>query len=761
MTPPSKMIIRQGIHAGNHPPPLHPAHNIPNPPGHPAPPQWTNSIPLPNIYIGTSASHTGPSASKLNNAKRRKVGGTGGYNYWADGRAFSGFKTLTTLKLLGLSNLDCLQEVADCIKASSATLKALTLSLSTELARKARKQVAAVNPEPNDNSDTELEDDDDPAFSPITPAPAHANSSTNEADVRKEKLAQDGILAKVFDLQNVSAEGKRLESDLSLSGGQCLEDDDIQDTVRKVNALMKSLMDNPIASDTDVSLNEARLEHYRLIKQAAELYIEGHNRSNSIHEPIKEPSKPSASKKSATVPKPLNPLASGFKPSTPNSKSPSPFEIDLSALSSPTSHLDLGNSSGSTTGNIPMYPSGTNISMNGVPGHSFNGNIQSISTPPYPYMAAYTAGQHPGPVFSSATHDPSFVGSGGAYSWFNDSHLMSPNGPPPKHNLHGGIMSAQQAALLQLQSNSNSSLSTGAKKAKTQAAHHKKKQTPAKKNPIASSDDESEGTLKTPSSAQQTFVPAEPATEPGNDEIYVDMEHPDEVSADLGEDQEILVGTDAVEAGTPRKRAKVGAVVPANPNLLIPSPRQRGDLEIETMSADEAMRVYIRQTHGLQLEELSLAWVPLKASLVARALDLSVLRHITLLQVGQQDSFWTLLVRLQTRTAEIGLRSIHTDNVSKAFLKFLATFEGLEELFMHERKGEADTSAQSPVNITMIRRQALQKHAGTLKRLMIKNECNESWDADTKTLRFLALRGAVLSELAVSLHMKTYVSPLF
>ena len=81
----------------------------------------------------------------------------------------------------------------------------------------------------------------------------------------------------------------------------------------------------------------------------------------------------------------------------------------------------------------------------------------------------------------------------------------------------------------------------------------------------------------------------------------------------------------------------------------------------------------MRATHGLQLEELTLNLIPLKASIITRALDLSVLRRITLVDVGKQDAFWSLLHRLCASDSiqGIGFDTIHTGAYLRSFYAYL------------------------------------------------------------------------------------------
>ena len=706
------------------------------------PPQF---VPPPPGPASSSMPFPTHQATKSNNIKRKKAGGSGGFNYWANGRAFSGFKSLHTLTLVGLSNHDCLSEIAECIKASSASLKCLTLSLSTELARKSRKPVPVNSSELDDPSDTEMDDEDELSQPPQPPTGASQATTTNEADIRKEKLAQESILAKVFDLQSVSAEGKKLEKTLSLSGGQLPEEEDSQENIQMVNQLMKSLMDSPLVVGSDATALETRLQHLKMIKEAAEKYIS--SQETQKKKPLSEQSKPptpSVKKASST---PLNPLASGFKPSSTNKIIDSDFE----SPSSPTSpYFPSGPADSSSNGTPKFFPSLDQPTLFS-PLPSISGNSNSKPTSSQAYMSPYVPGCNP-----TSSHPSQFF----QYEHSNHSTMgfNSPGHPSPFQTSSSGswLPNPSSKDTVPNIQKSVSNIEKPLVKPKPP-----KKPIPAKKSYPFSSEDESDG-VKTPPSAPQPFFAASVDTDGLESSMDVDMEHPDEDVTDLGEDQEIIAGSEASEeTATPRKRAKVALVeTGSSSNNTKPEPTPAAeDHAISAISSDEAMQAYIRATHGLQLEELSLEWVPLKASIVARALDLSVLKRITLLEVGPQDAFWTLLVRLQTATHITAFKSIHTDNVSVPLVKFLATFEGLEELFMLERskKQAPESEPESTVTISTLRKGALRKHIPTLQRLSLRNERNEQWDVDPRTLRCLALKGAKLKELAFSLNLKTYV----
>ena len=780
MSPSPKMIIRTGPPPqSSHPPPPH--HHTQ---AVPTPSQYIPPLPIPSG--GTSSSY--PShQSKASNVKRKKVGG-GGYNFWANSRIFSGFKTLNSLALMGLSSLECLGEIADCIKASSSTLNSLTLSLSTELARKARKPVA-VNPELEDPSDTEL-DEDEMLNDPMPPS-STVQPVTNEADIRKERLAQESILARIFDLQSVSAEGKRLEKKLSVAVGRSIEEEERHATTRKLGALMKSLMDAPPVSD-DASSHAGRLEHFRMVRDVADMYITTQTTQKKALKEHNKVSLPPA-KKSEAVPKITNPATLGLEPSASSSSVANMMEWDLLGSLSNSKHslFEPGLNESFSNGVSKSYISGEVYSPNdaSVPSTLGSSKTSKVTQVQQMLLQAQQLAQHQAHLAAQVqAHKAQIASTPASFGGTSNNSASSTTFPLVYEQSHPGSPGSYHDDSMfspyhpYLNSYSNGSLNQYlnedvstivpknqvpyiTKKAKTKAPATKK--SGASKVIQVDDEDDSDTLLKTPISTQQPFFAADPASELVEDSMDVDMVHPDEDIADLGEDQEIVAGAEDGESSTPRKRAKIGEVEGrsasdvAGKETFSPQNGAIPELAHDPIASEEAMQSYIRATHGLRLEALSLEWVPLKASIVARALDLSVLKRLTLLEVGSQDALWTLLARLQGPSTEIGFRSVHTDNVSLPFITFLATFKGLEELYMHERSSKQDTEAaiSAPVNITIVRKMALQKHMPTLKRLMIKNDRNDTWDVDAKTLQFLAYRGAGLIELGISLNMKTYVSP--
>lgn len=169
---------------------------------------------------------------------------------------------------------------------------------------------------------------------------------------------------------------------------------------------------------------------------------------------------------------------------------------------------------------------------------------------------------------------------------------------------------------------------------------------------------------------------------------------------------------------------------------------------------------YARSTRGLSLQTLSIYLVPVKASVLSKAVDLRVLRRITLLNVGSQAPIWALFAK-ENKMQPIALRKIFTDNVSVPFLTFVSQLEEVNELFMLERPDKYKPEPFAPktaITMDQIRRLVLKRHMPTMKRLMIKNQQDSTWDVDDKTMLLICRRGKKLEELAVSMGIRAIVS---
>ena len=730
--------------------------------------------------------------------KRRRQGST----FWADQRAFSGFSTLTSLEITRLTSLEGLTELRQCIKACSASLRNLTLTIDSKFGAKAHRSTVPPPPDEFDSlSDTELEDDE------ILDGPTSNVADVSEADRRQEKMALEGVLANLFDLQGNAARGLKLEHKMGLTDGKCIVKEDKTATVQKLEKVIKSLREEDTTKGDHSLSSASRLEKYKMMRELADLYISQHSpRHSKVFKP--------ENKNSATVKKNFKPPKyKASKYSAPpagsdylldefdfehfldeNESLASPMSIDSALGSSNTKPWPSYQSHYSSTGPngliepLPPLPSasGMNSAVNpsatipssGVNGHSFGPSPltaypNSIQPPNFSKSSTFT-GQDLSPYNNS--HLPYTI----SYSESATKTAGKAFKPKYKSYYKPNLKSPSSAALLDKYSQIY--VDGGSSKGKNFAnslSGPKQSQHKASKGPMGKSKQSISKQYSDSSSASNTSIsdsesdklsihkspPSAPfyAGEPAEnleDGIDIDMEHPDEDDVELLEDQGTNSEADATENEAPRKRPK--PLTP--PALSDPGVDDAKNSPTSLVGADfggkhttSKMHDYIRSTHGIQLETFRLQYVPLKASIVGRALDLQALQRVTLLETGAQDAFWALLVKLTTTEAPIAFKSIHTDHVSFSLLKFLSTFTGLEELYMHERRTKKkDSDSGIEMDVKGIRNQALRPHVQSLRCLMIRNERNDTWDLDFKTLHMLAIQARNLEELAINLKSQVY-----
>ncbi|GAB0143476.1 hypothetical protein EsHS_00003993 [Epichloe bromicola] len=173
-------------------------------------------------------------------------------------------------------------------------------------------------------------------------------------------------------------------------------------------------------------------------------------------------------------------------------------------------------------------------------------------------------------------------------------------------------------------------------------------------------------------------------------------------------------------------------------------------------STKQSIDAYKRKTRGMSIETLRICLIPVKASVLSQAIDMTCIKDLTLINVGNQAPIWSMLAKEQ-KNRPLALRSVFTDHVSASFLTCMAQLPVLDDLFMLERglKHKPESFApRSATSIDQIRRLVLKKHMPTLKRLMIKDDSNgPNWDANEKTMILICTRGVQLEELALSMNI--------
>lgn len=297
-----------------------------------------------------------------------------------------------------------------------------------------------------------------------------------------------------------------------------------------------------------------------------------------------------------------------------------------------------------------------------------------------------------------------------------------------------------------------------------EAATDNKENVPAEKEGEQGEADTSKGLFsESKKDSKKTFK----APDPSNPDDF-DVEAPDpEVEVDESPEMdsydtpsENQASTDETKA--PEKQDSSGETKVTTDTATTPLKTAKSSGP-SSSSTEAQMYEYLHKTRGFHVQSLALYLIPIKASVLSRAFDLSVLQSIVLLNVGPQTAFWSLIAKENSLSGPLPLRKIHTDHVTLGFLNAVKGLECVEELYLLERNNKAKSSVESwapktTVGMEDIRSSVLKRHMKTLRVLMVKNEVDWSWDANDKAVRTICRGGRNLEELAFSLSSRTSVS---
>ncbi|MCJ1435352.1 hypothetical protein MMC27_004724 [Xylographa pallens] len=706
---------------------------------------------------------------------------------------FVGFKDLYHLNILGIDNLDCLPDISTCVLACSATLKSLKLSLSFELARRARKPAAPSAPLAAAQAPLDTGDSQDDMTPPPEPALSSGTAAVNEADIKKEKTAQESFLAKIFGL-DTKAEDRRVERTLKATAASFKSKENMDEAFLEN---MKAIMAKVLQAKTQLG--------YKVLASDKNLLKE---MEKAIKKYLKSDAAKSKASKAAITSehKPLS-----FGGLLPPGAPPQLYKAPANDLESAYhTFQDLWDEEGEhpTLGEFESF-----LQANGGQNPAV---VHQMAHYQYDYPPSLPGLGPPVGQFKSSSSQYPFHNLGSSSTGHNHNHPGFMNQLIQEWNKKKApIQSYAQLKKDMLDGKISHEMYYALKSDKAmqdtymldQAAQEKYTMTKALQMqdmllsgasglPFPQSGDQADAITETDGSvadgeivengyvadeaAKITAQPYFPAVvlDPKDQEdgMDIDMEHPDVVESDEDDMHEMDVDADpqAVQEAelllgiaTRQETASTTAAPPVPASAAPPVKSDVRSLRTSTRkpqgqkikSTDETMQEYIRTKHGFNLEDLTLYLIPLKPSVIGKALDLSSLKKLTLLSVGPQGGFWSYVAKVQKEAvSSIHLHYIHTDDVSLAFLNCMAQLSGLRDLFMMRRSSkESDPSSLSPpVNISDIRLLALRKHAATLERLMVMNNEDDTWDLDSKTLRLLTAKGALLKELSFSVNVTDY-----
>ena len=708
---------------------------------------------------------------------------------------FVGFKDLYHLNILGIDNLDCLSDISTCVLACSATLKSLKLSLSFELARRARKPAAPSAPLAAAQAPLDTGDSQDDMTPPPEPVLSSGTAAVNEADIKKEKTAQESFLARIFGL-DTKAEDRRVERTLKATAASFKSKENMDEAfLENMKAIMAKVLQAKTQLGYKVLASDKNL--LKEMEKAVKKYLKS------------DVAKSKASKAAmASEHKPLS--FGGLLPSGAPSQLYKAPANDLE--SAYHTFQDLWDEEGEhpTLGEFESF-----LQANGAQNPAV---VHQMAHYQYDYPPSLPSLGPPVGQFKTSSSQYPFHNLGSSSTGHNHNHPGFMNqliqewnkkkapiqsyAQLKKDMLDGKISHEMYYALKSdkaMQDTYNLDQAMQEQYTMTKALQMQDMLlSGASGLPIPQAGDQADAITETDGSvvdgemvenghmadeaAKITTQPYFPAVvlDPKDQEdgMDIDMEHPDVVESDEDDMHEMNVDADpqAVQEAelllgiaTRQEIASTTATPPIPANAVSPVKSDVRSLRTPTKkpqgqkikSTDETMQEYIRTKHGFNLEELTLYLIPLKPSVIGKALDLSRLKKLTLLSVGPQGGFWSYVAKVQKEAvSSIHLSYIHTDDVSLAFLNCMAQLSGLRDLFMMRRSSkESDPSSLSPpVNISDIRLLALRRHAATLERLMVMNNEDDTWDLDSKTLRLLTAKGTLLKELSFSVNVTDYVS---
>ena len=721
---------------------------------------WANAANQP-VQIqqthGAATNYATHSRSTTNAVRRLPV-----MQHKSQAKTFSGFRDLTNLAVLDMDTLECVPEIAECIRNCSKTLKSLELSISDKYARRARK-----TGEDEPLSEPQISEDDISEVLTV-PSPPITVTGFEAVPVPKPpetsqalRLAQEGALARIFE----AAAPKHADMTLRTAAGQIIAQGDHE---------MSTLLKKQKTMAEDEKFLQAIAE---IARRDKERNLDSTNRALSpeLHTKLEQATFQymSGCKTSGKqVAGKSKPIVKAVKKSPPKNalKTHKPPQSAAAQKPGQTAMFVQGPWG-------KQYGSPKNV---GLPKHNGPGTTSSNSSEAYSWTPYQT-----GPVSytntSSYTAGPSMSSPKSVYPLVSKPTTMTPNG----HNYDFSNGMPQNIALSPKMSSAPYS-----------NIDHVINIPP--KQPISNSTKSSTSGSATPSNASgcsstpvNVIKPAENSPQIFYDDD-IDLEHPDELE-EIDEEEEQLIPNDDTQhtklltnifsgESSPLSTAisqleQRSDMADASSGMSFATDKQsNGDIKlgevgsateskgkavvrdsnlIETIDEDDAMTTYIRLAHGLPLENLAIHLLPVKPSVLLRHIDFYSVKYLTLLNVGPQRTLWATLAKLN-RQSPLPLTTVCSDNVTPSLLAFLGNLPEaqLKVLYMLEhvpkpRVPQLHGCAKTTVTIDEIAKTVLKHHMKSLRRLVIRNDCDDGWAMDTPTIRLIAREGQKLEELGL------------
>ena len=729
------------------------------------------------------------------------------------GRNFGSIKGLHNLSITAIDDLSCLEEISSCIKASSGTLKTLTLSFAESLVSRSQK------PHPSNAHNNPPIQDDDATTEPGSPNMNAVGSAPSDLDLKREKEAQDLTLTRIFGMDKVPSSVQKQDRKVEKSLKRTAKSTHLAvPSFKSLDKLAAQILE-AVQSSKFKAPEKAKMQD---LLQAVfpPLPNGGLKTGEKSHE-----SEPASKKKKWPGSSTIHPTGFGEPADglwgiseefvAPSNKEAQDYLTQLADFdfdpNSSTSAPTNGSNGWSQVGPLTLSSSTSKSAF------AFNDDtlFPSLVPKPHPPAPAYpvtsqsysfhpnsssqlgNSVSQPPPLHGTTSHADNHHAAVLLQQVVQKAHQVGLHNPDSIPEIEALLQTLppnlyQQAKLALIAHTDNIFQSHGTYSSKK----GKKKPLPAPITPNETSSDsssDSESDSKGNSSNVQPVALTRTNTGQTNDQDSdFDMDHPDVIETEdetdlkngAEEDREVTVTrplasqqeNDDDDATVDGKKDK-GKQKMESEDLPVPvslNPNDKPRLEItkpddavtesetanKKKTLEESIWEYIRVTHGYSIEELVLCFIPLKTAVLARALDLQALRGIVFYNVGAQATFWLMVDKLIHHGMVFNLESIYTDDVSPAFVSCLANLPGLKSLHLFRRSSKefSSTSSKPPASLADIHKIALTKHFETLQSLSMTNLEDDSWDIDDRLVRILASKAKKLRELAVSIDSNGFVS---
>ena len=725
-------------------------------------------------------------------------------------RRFGNFNDLRALHITAIDSLDCLDQIRLCLAQSSKTVRLLSLSLSHALVKKARKMPSNSQPGP---PAVDPMDDDEGVTEPTTPETnIQAPAAPNDADIKKERKEQESTLARVFGFEKPAVEDMKLDKSLKAAAKSVKLTPTESGQIEKLKRQLSLIMKSPVLNELDacdaqeiVKTLRERLDKVTLLKASKTA-----SKPKPAKKVVTKKPKPTGTAWMSTPPYPLPPEIAHWDPLPPLPQAGSssdplakpntflPYTSSVNKNGPAVSDADLfsslfGGPGGNAMADIGFLPSSSSQASN----VNYNSTNAPKPSSGFSFGMPKTSHSSQPPQFGNNAFPSSYSGSV-SHSPYDAYYSLTPQALIQKlmENNHKKYQHASLAAIYQKYAN-QAHQNNGKPTSQTSTTEDLVGVEYVPSDTSSSLDE-----LDKPSDVTEPNLPEQTngiQTHESGPDMDIDMEHPDVVgesdgndagseasgmSQDEGDEGIDISNTNGVALpnsvdSLQKENVPLPTEVTSTNDMLMNSkettttnafdgageetkPSIFGERLSDARLPEDIMQEYIRMTHGFSIEELSLYLVPLKPSVLAKALNLSCLRRVEFYSVGPQGAFWTMLEKFIEQGSESALRIIHTDDVSTAFVRCVSKLNGLQQLHLMRRstKDFDSTTSKAPATIDEIRKLALLKHLATLESLSIVNNEDDKWDLSGKCIRLLAARGKKLRELACSMDTTHFVSGL-